>query len=1206
LALSLIWGTDQLEHGEKLSKLESILKNANDVSARYAFNLLHAFAGRPSAWDKADTDKDSAYSEAETQKVATIESLQGQIEKLRTNFNEFQTSNRELTSNLTDADEVKKSHEALAARRNDMNEAISQLREDIRAAEEQYRTEIEAAEDAHKASMDPETSPLSKADQKSWSDACARRDELVEMAIEAYFPQLRLHAVDSGLTEVARRRPYFENKDEEFSGYYVRLLSILETALTSPYSDLRRHTALSMASYKFSQGYNVLLELLASHDGSDQSDAIRALVQLGPIGLTGYTNENGDALPRTALLLLERSVQDEFGTVNRWKIFNAIGQLKDRHSSVIERLFKYLNKGSDSSDYSQILDALLNITGCRSQVLRSTDWADLTPSDYSDLQSHLSHELDWETVDLAKFEIFYQDVYDEALLAELMNNLFVRNDYGNLDRLIRLAENTKGFDVQVKSEERVEPINAALSHLAELPNSPITQNVRVRAINTLISRLNNIGRLRTEAQNGDFVASILVEVLDANKAVIDDQVLAVAVCLANNKRGVLSKNVFDVLYTVATTQTESVSRRVRAMSALGHLGDERAVLALLNAAGKDAYGEDLLLNPDAPSLSSYDIQRLQNAAADGLGGMIFAQECEGIYQLLSTMSRSRDGTTSQKGHNGLAYFLRSEQYALQTAARFAEEYQKSVNSNNNHWIARFANHMSKALTPLATESHPDNASLAITPETETLVKEYILATFFGEVFEVDGEAFNPLNVQTSIFGSDYDNGSNLETVYQAVRQWVHGPYQPPVKTDEDGTTIEVPIDFSYLAELPAKKRTVALKAERKLFENFSAHNQYVDDVTKVLVEYLSPTELLEMVVYAFGEEFHNPDMYNVNTVDRYYIAHNALMSQSDMLIVEVMDGLRKDYTLDINGDLPMSQYTELAVAMFESNTAALENHMDGFIELVQWLKGKLDEFVALRRFGDKDMSDHRAVLFDVLRDLLNIGRQLPTRSDMVSILEGLLDVCHLIEDEQWKQNAYEDLFETYLEYGQVDWALVDRHLKSSGRHLRNLVVSYLNVDTAPEVLPRVLNLIEDDAAALSRLVDVLKSSSDTVQASLIAQMKDAGSSSTVLLVLARLQSVEAFKTLVDSLRDEDGRLSAENGVRNMMTPRTSEGTRSPLLAETVFNSLAMVATDKAEYYLRDLSDDTTLAYEVRKAAVKAANVAYRRRVPLHIRRAERS
>ena len=79
-----------------------------------------------------------------------------------------------------------------------------------------------------------------------------------------------------------------------------------------------------------------------------------------------------------------------------------------------------------------------------------------------------------------------------------------------------------------------------------------------------------------------------------------------------------------------------------------------------------------------------------------------------------------------------------------------------------------------------------------------------------------------------------------------------------------------------------------------------------------------------------------------------------------------------DYTLDIDGDLMMPKYTELAVAMFESNTAAVENHMDDFVELVQWLKGKLDGSLDLRRFGDKDMSDHHSLLFDVLRDLLNI------------------------------------------------------------------------------------------------------------------------------------------------------------------------------------------------------------------------------------------
>ena len=85
--------------------LESILKNANDVSA-YAFDLLHAFVYRPSAWDKADADKEMAYSEAEKQKVATVEALENQIQELRTSFSDSKFSNRQLTKNLTDADEA--------------------------------------------------------------------------------------------------------------------------------------------------------------------------------------------------------------------------------------------------------------------------------------------------------------------------------------------------------------------------------------------------------------------------------------------------------------------------------------------------------------------------------------------------------------------------------------------------------------------------------------------------------------------------------------------------------------------------------------------------------------------------------------------------------------------------------------------------------------------------------------------------------------------------------------------------------------------------------------------------------------------------------------------------------------------------------------------------------------------------------------------
>ena len=91
-----------------------------------------------------------AYSEAEKQ-VATVEALENQIQELRTSFSEFETSNRQLTKNLTDADEVQKSCDVLYARRQDMNEAISQLRADIRQAGDQWRAVLATARAAHKA-----------------------------------------------------------------------------------------------------------------------------------------------------------------------------------------------------------------------------------------------------------------------------------------------------------------------------------------------------------------------------------------------------------------------------------------------------------------------------------------------------------------------------------------------------------------------------------------------------------------------------------------------------------------------------------------------------------------------------------------------------------------------------------------------------------------------------------------------------------------------------------------------------------------------------------------------------------------------------------------------------------------------------------------------------------------------------------------------
>jgi hypothetical protein len=1201
MAISLIWNVDQLDQPEKSAQLESILKNATDVSARYAFDVLSEFVGRPSSWDVAGVEKKDSSKKMLSHKKQTVQQLEEQVSTLQKTFEAFKTACNQQRYDISDANVRTQMEETLDARRQDMNANIQALRDQMRTANVEYEQGIQEAEHSYKMSMD---APLSAADMKVWTSANSRKDAVLELAIDSYYPELRTHVVDSGLIELARRRPYFEKEQEEFSGYFERLLGILESALYSPYSDVVRSTAISMTKYQLGQGYKVLLSLLNSHDTSDQRDAIGALVQLGPIGLTQYTDDSGVPLPRTALLLLDRVVNDEYGTVERYQVFKALGELKDCHSTVRQSLFAYLDKGVESPDYDSVLKALLQMTGCRSQILNSTRWADLTSSDFEDLNQHLSYELDWEQVSLEQFGTLYQDVYDEDLLAEVIHNLFVRGDYANLigwPNILSMAVRTKGFDVveATQDEPCVEPINGVLRKIALLPNTPNTEGIRNKAIGALQERLNDIDMQCPKGQSTrGSIARILTEILESNKAVVDTQVLGIASCLATNRCGNASTTIFEVLYTVATGQTQPNRWRLQAMKALGHLSDERSVLALLNAAGFDSYGEELLLDPELPNVSSYDIRRLQNAAAEALGGMIFAQERTGVYQMLNKMSRASDSQTSRKGFEGLRYFFRSDKHALAVASIFTERFQGALNSNDSD-AAFFLGMLQTALVSGSNESHPDNRGMVIQPDTEEMLKQYVLSTLFGEVFEMEGEAFNPLNVEKTIFDKDYSNKENLESTYALVRQWVHGPHQSAAESTDVETK---PIDFSYLDAVSQPQRVIALKAERKLFENAELCTRYTDDVSKVLVEYLSSADLLALVAEASEAGFGDKSETN----ERYNIAYNGLLSATPPPIREALECLQEEYRIDILGQLLTGIYTDIVLDIFRAHLGTLTEHQDAFVALVEWLHSQLKDVIAKRQFGDTQFEEHRTKYFKVLVSLLKIAQELPPHSTLVNIGSELLEACVFIEGLAFPQNEVRDLFELHVESGQIDWALIDRHLTVSDRSLRSLLIAHINADNAVNVLPRVLAWVNDDSAALMRLVDVLQGLHQEVQATVVSLLKDVGTSNTVVLVLARLQNVEAFQVVVDSFRDEEGKISSEVAVRSSLTSKTTESDRSPLLLETVFNGLAMMATDKAEYYLRDLAEDNRLEYEVRKVAGKAANIAYRRRVPLHIRRAERS
>ena len=52
--------------------------------------------------------------------------------------------------------------------------------------------------------------------------------------------------------------------------------------------------------------------------------------------------------------------------------------------------------------------------------------------------------------------------------------------------------------------------------------------------------------------------------------------------------------------------------------------------------------------------------------------------------------------------------------------------------------------------------------------------------------------------------------------------------------------------------------------------------------------------------------------------------------------------------------------------------------------------------------------------------------------------------------------------------------------------------------------------------------------------------------------------------------------------------------------------VALLGTQEAEDYLKDLENDASLSQKIRKMAGRCASRAYRKRVPLHIRRQARS
>jgi hypothetical protein len=944
-------------------------------------------------------------------------------------------------------------------------------------------------------------------------------------------------------------------------------------------------------------GHAVLIRLLNSHDSNDQRRALNALTKLGPIGLVDQLSVDGTPYERTALILLERADKDEYGTVQRYQIFNAVSRLKDRHSSVVERLFTYLAKGVDSPDFTYVLSALVDISGCRNTILRGTRWADLTPSDYSDLQPYLSHQLDWEQVNLDDFVTYYQDVYDEALLARIIDFLFVAGEYEVItnNSLIYYAKWTKGFDIQ----DGRQPIDTILRSLALLPVNPSTSTVQNEALMALVHRLGAqdewIPTALEQTDGNSTVVNALVEFMAQQKGDVTYELLEVVIALVENKHGSSSPKVFDVLFKVATQVKYAVAWRVQAMEALGEFSDPRSIVALLNAAGYDAFGEELLVDPAEDTLTDSDKNRLKIAASKGLGGMIFAQENEAIFQLLSDMSRSRDAQTKTHGYQGLRYFTRSEQYAFTVMSTFAYQLQAALNRSDRKNITFFLNLITESFEVGELESMDKHAALLIQSDTETQLKAYALASLFGQVFEMDGEAYHPLDIQTPLF--EFNNANVIESAYQAIRQWVHGPHQAENINQTDDDVTEVVIDFGYLVDRSAAERTELLRAERLLFES-STRTSYTNDVAKVLASYLSDSELFDLVAYAETEGMTNDE--------RYSIVFNALVYRSPSPVLEAVSRIQQEYRLTLDNSFPNLNYWNASIALLKTNTTTVADNVDAFAKLIGWVHSEMVGFVTERAWGDEKDREVRRTYYSVLCDLLEVAVSVPSHSTIVSAIEFLMtkvDLHELLDASDIQVHKIQ-MLEWYLSFGHVNWEIVDGIMDYGHRASRMVLVNNLTDGLIEGMTSRILDWLLADQAALLRLVDVLQTQTE-LQENLVARLGDSEQPEGALMLLSRLSNLEHFKTLIEGFRNEEGHISDEAGLTSKFLRRSTESNPRPLRVDTLMRAVSMMGTLEAEAYLSELSTDSTLEYGLRQVAHRAYQVANRKRVPLHIRRTQR-
>ena len=192
------------------------------------------------------------------------------------------------------------------------------------------------------------------------------------------------------------------------------------------------------------------------------------------------------------------------------------------------------------------------------------------------------------------------------------------------------------------------------------------------------------------------------------------------------------------------------------------------------------------------------------------------------------------------------------------------------------------------------------------------------------------------------------------------------------------------------------------------------------------------------------------------------------------------------------------------------------------------------------RFGDRRKSRICLSFFEILQEFFALYESLPNSNVVAEVIKDVMTKVYLVTGLDNPQKAYVGLFESYLKSGGIDWDFVNDILDEQHRSIRNILVNQLTIELVQDMTPAIFKWLVSDQAALLRLVDVLSAQKSEIQNQIVTSLKDSGQPSSVLLILAKLNNVDVFKTLIDSFRDESGNISDEVGLRSRTAPRSTE------------------------------------------------------------------